>query len=236
MTSEQAALFEAHKTLAEKIARGFFIVGETEASVRQEALMGLHKAVLAYAPDRGSFETFARTVINNHIRSTCRSLDYRKSELTILDADGDENPALKEEIVNSAPTPSHEAERNEIRQALRGSLNALTEAQREVLEHYAKGGSFAELAKRNETSEQAVRQMFERGLQQMRPRLRASGVGGTRFLPSCEDFGLKETPLLEPKRPASRHGCLGALVVLALLCWALPSLLHSGGNVFLTAP
>lgn len=216
MTPEQMALFEAHKPLADTVARNFRIAGEAFESVQQDALMGLHKAVLAYNPEKGEFEPFARTVIKNLLRSKWRSLDYKKTELTILDEpqEGTVDQPTSHDITDHAPDPAHEAERNEIRAALRKGLACLTPAQREVLEHYAQGGSFAEIARQKGISEQAVRQMFDRGSQQVRTRLMSGGIGSGRFLPNVEQ---KDAVFSLPERPKKRRDSSGCLAVAALL-------------------
>lgn len=234
MTPEQMALFEAHKPLADAVARNFRIAGEGFESVQQDALMGLHKAVLTYDPERAAFEPFARTVINNHLRDFRRSLDHRNIELTILDEEpeGRYSHAWGVDFADPEPTPSHEVERNEIRSALQSGLAALTPGQREVLEHYAEGGTFAELARQKETTEQAVRQMFERGVQQIRPRLTERGMAGTQFMPVH-----RWLPVVPPaaarseptpaKQTRGRLGLLGTLAALLLLGVALLCLFYT---------
>ena len=75
----------------------------------------------------------------------------------------DENPdesqeadTKKDGIPDRGPTPAREAERSEIRGALQDGLASLTPSQRAVLEQYAKGVSFAEVARETGASEQAV--------------------------------------------------------------------------------
>jgi RNA polymerase sigma factor (sigma-70 family) len=219
MTAEQAALFYANLDLAIKVARKHPIPGETDESLRQEALLGLQKAVLAYDPARGAFEPFAWMVIKNYLISALRNVRHRRVELTTLDEDLVESheDSKKDAIPGREPTPGRETERNEIRAALKAGLAALTPSQRVVLEHYAAGGSFAEVARESGTSEQAVRQMFERGVRQIRPHLESRGVAGAKFLPAARS-GMRENLQLfhvpPEKAPESNH--LWALVLLAL--------------------
>lgn len=229
MTPEQTALFEAYQDFAGRVARGFHIPGEDAESVRQEALIGLQKAAAAYNPDRGRFEPFAQQVINNRLCSTYRNTLHRQIELTILDGDVDESigDSGKDSIADREPTPAHETERNEIRHALKQGLAALTPSQREVLENYAEGGSFAEVARQAGISEQAVRQTFQRGVKSMRPHVESLGVGSARFLPDLprtnrhSEIDLKAwAHILEKRTPAS-SGTLGGLIVWILLGWVL---------------
>jgi RNA polymerase sigma factor (sigma-70 family) len=232
MTPEQTALFEEHQDLAARAAHGFPIPGEDVESVRQEALMGLQKAVDAYNPDKGRFEPFAQRVIKNRLYSTYRNTRHRQIELTILDGDVDEHAgdSGKDRIADREPTPAHETERNEIRDALKQGLAALTPSQREVLENYAEGGSFAEVARQTGISEQAVRQMFQRGVRQMRPHVESLGVCGARFLPDCPKPHLEAwAPRPRIRTPTSSRA-LGIFVVLVLLGLVLFCLAHVLGT------
>ena len=238
MTPEQTELFGEQQDLAARVACGFPIPGEDFESVRQEALIGLQKAVLGYTPEKGRFEPFAQRVIKNHLCSTYRSTHRRQIELTILDGNVDEHAgdSGKDSIADREPTPAHETERNEIRDALKQGLAALTPSQREVLENYAEGGSFAEVARQTGISEQAVRQMFQRGVRQMRPHVESLGVGSAHFLPDVPrtnrlpEINLKAwAPILEKRTPTSSRA-LGIFVVLVLLGLVLFCLAHVLGT------
>ena len=186
MTAEQTDLFDSNRELANRAAGKFPIAGEDEEFVRQEALIGLGKAVLAYDPAKGPFEPFAWQVIKNHLYSAYRSAKHRQIELLTLDENPDESQEAdtkKDGIPDQEPTPAREAERSEIRVALQDGLSTLTPSQRAVLEQYAKGVSFAEVARETGASEQAVRQMFQRGANQIRPHLEFRGVATSHFLP-----------------------------------------------------
>ena len=194
------------------------------------------------------FKSFARVVIKNHLCDFCHSLGYKQIELTILDQDPEDNLGhpSKDDIADREPTPSHEAERNEIRGVLRSGLDSLTPAQREVLENYAAGRTFAELARRNGTTEQAVRQMFERGLRQIRPRLEASGVVSAQMMPAARG-GFRMLPDIkelapEPQQREQLHSSSGrprapiAWPVVGAVLVALLILLLAIGYLLRTSP
>jgi len=190
MTAEQTDLFDSNQDLANRAAGKYSIAGENDEFARQEALIGLQKAVLAYETAKGPFEPFAWQVIRNHFYSAYRSAKQRQIELLTLDESFDESQEAETEkdgIPDREPTPSREAERSEIRVALQDGLASLTPSQRAVLEQYAKGTSFAEVARETGASEQAVRQMFQRGVNQMRPHLEARGVCGISFMPQSRE-------------------------------------------------
>ncbi len=187
MTTEQTDLFNSNTRLAARIAWKYPIAGEDREFVGQEALIGLQKAVLAYDPAKGSFEPFAWKVIKNHLFTACRSTQRRQLELLTLDKKSPDAETKKDGIPDHEPTPAREAERSEIRSALQDGLASLTSSQKSVLEQYAKGVSFAEMARETGASEQAVRQMFQRGVSQMRPNLETRGVTGVKFMPSSKE-------------------------------------------------
>jgi RNA polymerase sigma factor (sigma-70 family) len=223
MNPQQEALFNANSDLASTIARGFPLPGESQQAAHQEALLGLQDAVLAFDPERGEFEPFAKKVIGNRLRSAYRAITSnwtKQTELHVARDEEDGRPPM-DELADSEPSPSHEAERNEIRKALRESLQSITPTQQRILEHYANGGSFAEVARRANISEQAVRQMFNRGVRQIRPRLEARGVANSRLLPDVpENCRAVAEPILG--KPSQRSSCSASLVIgLLLLAAAL---------------
>lgn len=195
MTAEQTDLFDSNRDLANRVAGMFPISGEDEDSIRQEALIGLRKAVMAYDPAKGTFEPFAWQVIKNHLYSVCRRAKHRQVELLTLDENPDDSQdaeTKKDGIPDRDPTPARVAERSDIRVALQDGLAALTPSQRAVLEQYAKGVSFAEVARDTGASEQAVRQMFQRGVNQIRPHLESRGVATAKFMPTGNESGVPE--------------------------------------------
>jgi RNA polymerase sigma factor (sigma-70 family) len=232
MTAEQTDLFDSNRDLADRAARKYPIAGEDEDSMRQEALIGLGKAVLAYDPAKGPFDPFAWQVIKNHLHSAYRSAKHRQFELLTLDENPDESQEAdtkKDGIPDREPTPAREAERSEIRVALQDGLASLTPSQRAVLEQYAKGVSFAEVARDTGASEQAVRQMFQRGVNQMRPHLESRGVGGPKFMPGSSEpggSGIFTPPFHKPleKQPKEQNVPRGWVVFVwvflaAILIW-----------------
>jgi len=233
MTAEQTDLFNSNMDLANRAAGKYLIAGEDEEFIRQEALIGLRKAVLAYDPAKGTFEPFAWQVIKNHLHSAYRSAKHRQVELLTLDENPDESQEAetkKDGIPDREPTPAREAERSEIRVALQDGLASLTPSQRAVLQQYAKGVSFAEVARETGTSEQAVRQMFQRGVNQMRPHLESRGVGEAKFMPGGSDFDHSPVPSTCPRHQKtatpqgkvwSRKAVIGWVAVAVLIVWLI---------------
>jgi RNA polymerase sigma factor (sigma-70 family) len=218
MNEQQQALFDSHMGLAGRVASKYSTKGRDD-EVNQESLIALHKAVLTHDPARGAFEPFAWTVVENHVLSFLRRRNrYEGAELTILDAVAGEETGdcLKDAIPDERPHPALEAERNEAFAELHAGIAAATPGQRELLEHYGKGGSFAEWARKTGTTEQAVRQMFQRAKEPLRARFQESPI---RALPNINTVQCPQIPeIRKPTGPfAEMPGCLLLLAVCAFL-------------------
>jgi RNA polymerase sigma factor (sigma-70 family) len=179
-------LFESHLNLASKIGRSFSMANISSAESVQEALIALWSAAQSFDPAKGEFEPFASTVIRNHLRNAYNKAKRRSVEITTLDMavsdDGDfHEKTLKEIIPSPDASPLLEAERVDVRATIRQGLDGLTVSQREVMESFAEGKSYAEIAREKGVSKAAVRQMAERAADQMRPELRARG--SVQFMP-----------------------------------------------------
>lgn len=191
MTPGQEALFQSKIDFARTISKAWPVPNEFEIFSEQEALFALQRAVEKYDSSRGSFEAFAGEVIKNHLKGKTRG-KQRSRELPMLDelpSTSAEHETKKDSVPDSGPNPRLETERNEIRRAIEEGLGALTEGQWMLIERRAAGFSFAELAREQGKSEQAIRQMHERGIENLRPELQMRGVVTPQFMPSARSFG-----------------------------------------------
>ncbi len=173
MNELQQELFDTYIGLASRVAAKYSARGRDD-EIDQESLIALHKAVLAHDPARGAFGPFAWTVMENHILSFLKQRSrHEGAELTILDEAAGEEPgeARRDAIPDESPDPARAAVRSEAFAQLRVGMEAATPGQKDLLEHYARGGSFAEWARETGVSEQAVRQQFERAKESVRTRM-----------------------------------------------------------------
>ena len=173
MNELQQELFDTYIGLASRVAAKYSARGRDD-EIDQESLIALHKAVLAHDPARGAFGPFAWTVMANHILSFLKQRSrHEGAELTILDEGAGEEPgeARRDAIPDESPDPARAAVRNEAFAQLRVGMEAATSGQKDLMEHYARGGSFAEWARKTGVSEQAVRQQFERAKESVRTRM-----------------------------------------------------------------
>lgn len=188
MPPEQQKLFDDHVEMALKIA-GKRCGGDAEQpAIQQEARLGLKTAVEKYDSAQGLFKPFARRVITNHLNDFYRKNQRWKKEVTMLDADTsaatDENwEAPKDQISDIHPIPSHELERQEIRQTMRLGIEQLTPEQKRIVEAFLAGYTQAEIARQNGKTEQAVGQMFRRASENLRSFLKSRGIATVHFMP-----------------------------------------------------
>jgi RNA polymerase sigma factor (sigma-70 family) len=237
VTSEQQQLFDSHLGLAREIARGFTIPGGSYSFVEQEALLGLEQAVRKFDPARGGFRPFCRMVINNRLKSAYQDAIKWQRDLTILDAepaDLEGAETLKDSLCDPDPIPSHEAERNHIRQVLDEELAKLTPQQQAVVTQKALGASFAEIARATGATEQAVGQMHKRAINQLRPqleyrRIRVQFMPGARFkyAPSVQKPPSEDSP---PKDKLSWVILL--TIIIGLLIWIFFEIIFRGTFIF----
>jgi RNA polymerase sigma factor (sigma-70 family) len=192
-------LFTEHLELASKIGRSFPTDRYSIEVSEQEALIALWNATITYDPAKGDFGTYAAVVIRNHLRNFFNKAKRENREITALDApssgqSGIETGSLKDNISAPNASPLLETERNDIREALKNSLDSLTQAQREALQAYAEGQNFAEIAREKGVSKAAVRQMVQRAAEKMQPEIRPFLGPTIQFLPERERSSQLPTP------------------------------------------
>jgi len=222
--STPESLFESHLELAAKIGSNFPMANASTDECVQEARIALWTAAQAFDPSKGEFTPFASTVIRNHLRNAYNKAKRRSVEVTTLDIaiGGDEDSAsktLKEIIPSAEASPLLEAERVDVRANIRAGLDALTPSQREVMESFAGGKTYADIARDKGVSKAAVRQMAERAADQMRPQLRVSG--SLNFMPETysqmqETYSESRKPL-QPTPPLEKSITTFVVVILVIM-------------------
>lgn len=119
-------LFKGHIKLAMKIANTFNIPNYTRDEIESEAFIGLWKAVLEFAPERGfKFSTFATRCIQNHLLTI---LNSKKNDLSFLSLDvcisedSDDDTMLYNILGGSYKDYIHDDTRIMLREAIKNSL------------------------------------------------------------------------------------------------------------------
>lgn len=235
-------LFNTHLQLAARIGQSFPIQGLSMEESTHEARIALWQAANAFDPTRGKFEGFASIVIRNHLRNVFGKARRASVEATSLDVENsstveDGATTEKESIPAAEADPLLEAERADIRTVLRQSLAELTPAQKELLERFAAGESFAEIGREKGVSPAAIRQMALRAAERIRPDLESKSIG-VRFLPQRHtDEEATRAPriaLHSPPRPAQASpylvvGCLALALLLGVAASLVRALLGTLG-------
>ena len=228
-------LFENHLPLASKIGHRFPIPGLGIDESVHEARIALWQAANTFDPTRGSFEGFASIVIRNHLRNVFERAKRTAVEITALDSlsvKENEEVCEKENIPAHEPNPLLEAERSDIRKALEKSIEGLTASQKELLERFASGESYAEIGREKGVSPAAIRQMLMRASERIRPNLEAKSID-VRFMPwhaptepvdIASDFLSAAT---SSKKRTTSYGSFGCFFLLLLALIAFEIILHA---------
>ena len=149
----EECLAARYSRLVRICARPYFLAGGDSEDLLQEGMIGLLSAIRGYDPERGgSFQTYAEVCIRNRLRSAVRMAGREKYELL------NRSVSLEIPLYDEIPHPRQEhyplAESPEEmligREEWEGRLETLkvrlSGFEREVLESYLEGLSYAEIA------------------------------------------------------------------------------------------
>ena len=107
-------LLGKYKSLVNKIARSYFLLGGEMEDLVQEGMIGLYKAVMHYSTDKAaSFKTFATTCIKHQIQSAVKMASSEKNKMLSTaipiaekrSHDEDDEESLEIIIPSSLPLP-----------------------------------------------------------------------------------------------------------------------------------
>ncbi len=154
-------LVTKYKCIVLSKARGYFLVGADREDIIQEGMIGLVKAIRDYRPEReASFKGFAEICINRQIITAIKSATRQKhiplntyvslSRPVYENEDNDETRTMLDIIqCDSSQNPE---ERVLIEESYRGMdekiMKALSAFEKNVLEHYLGGNSYAEISEK----------------------------------------------------------------------------------------
>ena len=94
LTPEQQALVEDHLSVIDKAINLFISTDETvcglgRSNLYQEGAVALCKAASSYDGESARFDTYATTVVRNHLYSCCKSVSIRQQKLPSVPLDAD---------------------------------------------------------------------------------------------------------------------------------------------------
>ena len=147
----QELLLARYKNFVKKIVHPYFIIGADREDLIQEGMIGLYKAIGDYSKDKEtSFASFANTCIKNQILSAIRNASRKKhSPLnTYISMDSEDNSDILFKTDHS-----HDPEKILIFRESKKSIEnlvttSLTRLETDILIHFLKGLSYAEIAEK----------------------------------------------------------------------------------------
>ena len=148
-------LLNKYKSLVNKIARSYFLLGGEMEDLVQEGMIGLYKAIKHYSPSKSaSLKTFATTCIKHQIQTAVKMASSEKNRMLSTaipiaeKVSHDEDDETLEIIIpSSLPLPDdtilQKEHFNEIKQSI---LKVLSPLEIKIFSFYLKGYSYNEIS------------------------------------------------------------------------------------------
>ena len=166
-------LVEKYKNLVRMRARAYFLVGADSDDIIQEGMIGLYKAIRDYNPDKGVvFMVFASLCINRQILTAVTSYNRQKNsplnsyislDTPIMDELG-EDARLSDVIAAEEECNPEELfiAKEQSGQLIAKVFKELSTMERQTLELYVEGLSYAEIATALNKTPKAVDNAIQR--------------------------------------------------------------------------
>lgn len=157
-------LLSKYKSMINKIARSYFLIGGDMEDIVQEGMIGLYKSIMNYKESRNaSFKTFAGTCIKNQIQNAVKVASSEKnkilsSALPIMDEGSIEEDNEMEIILPSnIPSPDYTlVEKENVKETFNQIKNSLSNLEFKVLVLYLKGYSYNEISTTMNISKKSI--------------------------------------------------------------------------------
>ena len=168
-------LLAKFKPLACKIARRYFLAGQDEEDLYQEAMIGLFKAEQSFNENAGQdFKSFATLCINRQIQTAVKNSNRKKNKILnesislnnqggidLYESDDDEQ--LYFIIPSSSPLPDDELIYKEKVDEIKNAIDQkLSTYERKVLSLYLKGLSYKEMGQILEKETKSIENCLSR--------------------------------------------------------------------------
>lgn len=173
-------LFIKYKPLAIKISRRYFLTGQDNDDLYQEAMIGFFKAYQSYKNNHSDFKSFVTLCINRQIQSAIKSANRQKNKALNnyvslnnqggydFGAEEDEDEIVYFIIPSSDQLPDDKLISKEAVENIKNQIiKLLSKFEKQVLSLYLKGLSYKEMAKRLDKTEKSV----ENGLTRIKSKL-----------------------------------------------------------------
>jgi RNA polymerase sporulation-specific sigma factor len=158
------ALLKGYKSLVNKIARSYFLIGGDMEDIVQEGMIGLYKAIINFSSDKhASFKTFASLCIKHQIQTAVKVASSEKNmmlstALPITERVHDEEYEEIEILIPSAlPSPDDKVLQREKMQELQKAItSALSPLENKILALYLQGYSYNEIAQMGNLNKKSI--------------------------------------------------------------------------------
>ncbi len=158
------ALLKGYKSLVNKIARSYFLIGGDMEDIVQEGMIGLYKAIINFSADKhASFKTFASLCIKHQIQTAVKVASSEKNmmlstALPITERVHDEEDEEIEILIPSAlPSPDDKVLQREKMQELQKAIkSALSPLENKILALYLQGYSYNEIAQMGNLNKKSI--------------------------------------------------------------------------------
>lgn len=168
-------LLAKFKPLACKIARKYFLAGQDEEDLYQEAMIGLFKAEQSFNEIAGQdFKSFATLCINRQIQTAVKNSNRKKNKILnesislnnqggIDNYESDDEEQLYFIIPSSSPLPDDELIYKEKVDEIKNAIDQkLSTYERKVLSLYLKGLSYKEMGQILEKETKSIENCLSR--------------------------------------------------------------------------
>lgn len=169
-------LFTKYKSLAVRITRRYFLVGQDSNDLYQEAMIGLFKAYQNYKDNiSNDFKSFATLCINRQIQSAIKSANRLKNKALngYISLNNQGGYDLKQEdkndedfiyiIPSSDQLPDDKLiSKEEVEKIKKEIINRLSIFEKQVLSLYLKGFSYKQMAEKLNKTEKSIENSLTR--------------------------------------------------------------------------
>ncbi len=158
------SLLQGYKSLVNKIARSYFLIGGDMEDIVQEGMIGLYKAIINFSPNKhASFKTFASLCIKHQIQTAVKVASSEKNmmlstALPIAEQIREEEDEEIEILIPShLPSPDDKVLEREKMEELKNSItSALSPLENKILALYLRGYSYNEIAQIGSLSKKSI--------------------------------------------------------------------------------
>lgn len=159
-------LLTNYKSIVNRIARSYFLVGGDMEDIVQEGMIGLYKAVVSFNPARNaSFKTFATVCIKHQIQTAIKIASSEKNKILSSalpiweqsESEDDYESRIEIIIPSNLPSPDDKVIASENIKELKTKIKkTLSPLEVKVLNLYLKGYNYSEISNLGEISKKSI--------------------------------------------------------------------------------